>query len=338
MGDAGDDMKTAIGYDTQMSQVGQQAYSGRLTAEGVSKVGPVSVKEMQTAKDVIDKSRAAAPPTAKRLASTGKRVFVMRHGERLDRLFPSWATLAFNTMGEYKPFDLNMPLQLPARSNLHRAMQSDPPLTEVGFVTSQMVGRAFSLTGVKISHVYSSPALRCLHSAKALLKTACPGQPAMRIKVEPGLFEFLGWYKDGCPQFMTGAELNNMRCPADPAYTPIVPASALLPLAGQETTAQYYERSEKVIKGIVEKCPEKSGIVIVGHAPSLDALPRHLLGKKKLPEGDEMQRMGLRYPYCSAAIVEETVENTWQLASTALPPISYMHYTNRIDFEYFNRD
>ncbi len=149
-------------------------------------------------------------------------------------------------MGEYKPFDLNMPLTLPVRSNLHRAMQSDPPLTEVGFVTSQMVGRAFSLTGVKIAHVFSSPALRCLHSAKALLKTACANQPQMRIKVEPGLFEFLGWYKDGCPQFMTGAEMNTMRCPADPAYAPIIPAQQLIPLAGTETAAGYYDRCEKV--------------------------------------------------------------------------------------------
>lgn len=49
-------------------------------------------------------------------AKTGRQLYVMRHGERMDRIFPDWLKLAFADLDKYRPYDLNQPATLPQRS------------------------------------------------------------------------------------------------------------------------------------------------------------------------------------------------------------------------------
>lgn len=60
--------------------------------------------------------------------------------------------------------------------------------------------------GVRIDHVFSSPSFRCIQTATSILEGLGlkENQP---IHVEPGLFEWLAWYQDGLPEWMSNEEL-----------------------------------------------------------------------------------------------------------------------------------
>ncbi len=130
---------------------------------------------------------------------TGRHVIVLRAAERVDFSFPEWMKLAFDEINFYTPYDLNMPLKLHPRDHVSHFLD-DPPITELGHVNAQMVGRGLERAAVynhltPIRAVYSSPALRCLQTSDAMIKGW--GEEARSLKpveVEPGLFEYMGWY------------------------------------------------------------------------------------------------------------------------------------------------
>ncbi len=81
-----------------------------------------------------------------------RRVLVMRHAERMDDLFPDWITQC-HASGHYRPHDLNQVSQLGKCKGLLQPMklpvkrepfdyEFDTPITEMGNVTAQMIGRA----------------------------------------------------------------------------------------------------------------------------------------------------------------------------------------------------
>lgn len=51
------------------------------------------------------------------MAKKISRVFVMRHGERMDLTFDNWLDKCLDDEGGYKQLDLNMPETLPKRLN-----------------------------------------------------------------------------------------------------------------------------------------------------------------------------------------------------------------------------
>jgi len=153
-------------------------------------------------------SRLAASAVRRKAA---RRLFLMRHGERMDRLFPEWLSMAITDdvsapsgrrtrllvlrrQGTYMPYDMNMPLTMLDRSTLGgwAAYETDPPITEMGALSGQMVGRGMQSCQVDVRGVYASPALRCVQTAHAVLKTL-DEKLDLRICVEPGLFEWLAW-------------------------------------------------------------------------------------------------------------------------------------------------
>lgn len=88
-------------------------------------------------------------------------VWVVRHGERIDSVEKGWKKTA--------------------------ARPHDPPLTPAGFEQAAATGRA--LRGHRLDAIYTSPFLRCVQTATAIVEAMGPGAPP--IHVEPGLGEWL---------------------------------------------------------------------------------------------------------------------------------------------------
>lgn len=93
-----------------------------------------------------------------------RKLIVVRHGERIDKIFVDWMKRAWNFEGVYKPYDLNMPWYLAERTN-NEDYARDSPLTEVGYFEAQSVGRSLRAKNISVDEIYCSPAFRCVQTA-----------------------------------------------------------------------------------------------------------------------------------------------------------------------------
>ncbi|KRX59244.1 Protein UBASH3A -like protein [Trichinella sp. T9] len=168
----------------------------------------------------------------------------IRHGERMDRVFPGWLRLGFTDLGAYRPYDLNMPLRAVKRENGWKDFYNDPPITEIGYATSQMIGRGMKLSGIGFDMVYCSPALRSIQSAHGILKSF-PGSNT-KICIEAGLFEYLGWYENANLNFLNTDQLVSEGYEIQPNYIPYMMAQTLKNKFHSETIEEYYKRVNTV--------------------------------------------------------------------------------------------
>lgn len=78
------------------------------------------------------------------LSKVGRRLLVIRHGERIDFTFnvthENWVLKAFDNDGHYKRFNINMPRSLPNRKDGHGNYMADTPLTEMGYLQAKITG------------------------------------------------------------------------------------------------------------------------------------------------------------------------------------------------------
>ena len=268
-------------------------------------------------------------------SSALRRIFIARHGERVDFTFGSWIPYCFDESGKYVRKDLNMPLSLPERSGQPEAFAKDCPLTTIGETQAGLVGQALRLAGIdSIRHAYASPSLRCLQTCRSILKGLADGSSSdlLPMSIEPGLFEWLAWYADySMPQFLTPAEAIRAGFLIDPDYRPLVELKELSELhAKKETAEQYYVRSHFVAQSILRKTEHLGGdILLVGHASTLDACTRQLIGCAPR-SALELSRLVHRIPYCSLAVVQQETDAAgqqdvvqWKLVEPPVPPITY---------------
>lgn len=98
---------------------------------------------------------------------------------------------------------------------------------------------------ISIDSVFCSPSFRCIQTCNAFLEAL--NQKDLKIKIEPGLFEWLVWYPECLPDWMTAEELINAGYNIDETYQPFVSEKELRD--SKETCEQFYLRSAFVSRG-----------------------------------------------------------------------------------------
>lgn len=249
-----------------------------------------------------------------------RQLYVLRHGERLDWVFGrTWVDECFDDKGNYTQKDLNMPTTLPKRTTTHLDYFKDSPLTSLGQMQAFLTGEALKSTGVKLLHVYVSPSLRCVQTATGILKAM--GQKDTVLHIEPGIFEWLGWYQLGLPKWFTPAELKSNGFNVDVNYKPYVSISKM---DFEETIEGYYRRSGETAWHIL-KTHEKEGgnVMIVGHAGTLEVCTRQLLGKP-LRSSPEFREICPQIPYCGLFMCQEDISSKkWTPQPCPILPITH---------------
>ncbi|CAM9765572.1 unnamed protein product [Lampetra fluviatilis] len=250
-------------------------------------------------------------------------LFVLRHGERMDVVFGrQWVAQCFDERGVYFRSNMNMPASLPQRSGGHRQFENDPPLTVLGVTQARLTGEALFDVAAAVDVVYCSPSLRCVQTAQHLLK-GLQIEGRLRIKIEPGLFEWTKWTPGNClPSWMSNQELTAAGIHIDTTYRPLIPVAQLNP---SESYDVYVTRSFHVCREILADCKQKglSRVLMVGHASSLDACTRQLRGLSKLPAKDFIQIVR-KVPYLGFCACQELEEaGIWQMVDPPILPLTH---------------
>ncbi|CAH1800724.1 unnamed protein product [Owenia fusiformis] len=252
-----------------------------------------------------------------------RQIYIIRHGERMDFCFGrDWVLNCFDQSGDYIRKDLNMPKHLAKRVGGKHDFRHDSPLTTQGHHQAFVTGEAMHEKDIVISHVYSSPSLRCLQTATQILrglKTSIP------IRVEPCLFEWCGWYTNQMPKFLaTPQEYIDYNINVDNTYKPYLPAKNL---TTEESVVDLYSRSYHFTKQALHRHhADGENILIVGHAGSLEVCSRQLIGKTARSAND-FHAIVRNVPYCGVAVCQEDKKSKWQLIES--PILSFCHSDNK---------
>lgn len=251
-----------------------------------------------------------------------RRVFIIRHGERVDFTFGPWIPYCFDDDGNYLRKDLNMPVMVPKRQQGPAGFAKDCPLTNIGILQARLVGESLQEAKISIDNVYCSPSLRCVQTCDALLR-GLGRQKETPINIEPGLFEWLVWYPEALPDWLTNEEFIAAGYNVQKDYIPLVGIPQLKE-PPRETCEQFYLRSSFVVKSALASTT--GNILLVGHAASLEVCSRELLGEKPRPP-HELTKLIQKVPYCSLVMIGETdgdsESSKWELLEPPCPPITH---------------
>ncbi|XP_022215129.2 protein UBASH3A homolog isoform X2 [Drosophila obscura] len=246
-----------------------------------------------------------------------RKVYIMRHGERVDFTFGTWIPYCFDEFGNYMRKDLNMPKTLPRRKNSPEGWQNDSPLTNVGVFQASLIGQALLEANVQVDHVYCSPSYRCIQTCTSALEGLQQGGEH-KIKLEPGLFEWMAWYPSGVPDWLTKNELLEAKYNIDLEYEPVQPSGELT-ASLKESTEQFYTRNHDVLLQMLERTT--GNILVVAHATTLDTCSRQLTGGAPRST-NELRQVIHKIPYCSLATVEQ-VDGVWKLVEPECLPVTH---------------
>ncbi|XP_032294879.1 ecdysteroid-phosphate phosphatase isoform X2 [Drosophila virilis] len=264
-----------------------------------------------------DHEHSLLPNTLDAMHSGNRKVYIMRHGERVDFTFGTWIPYCFDEFGNYMRKDLNMPKVLPHRKNSPDGWQNDSPLTNVGLYQARLTGEALFEAKVQIDHVYCSPSYRCVQTCTSALE-GLKLSGNHKIKLEPGLFEWMAWYPNGVPDWLSISELIDSKYDIDLNYEPVQQAAELTAQL-KESTEQFYMRNHKVLLQLLERTT--GNILIVAHATTLDTCSRQLTGGAARSTS-ELRQVIHKIPYCSLVTVEQ-MDGIWKLVEPDCLPVTH---------------
>ncbi|XP_058454139.1 ecdysteroid-phosphate phosphatase-like [Malaya genurostris] len=255
-----------------------------------------------------------------------RRIYIARHAERVDFTFGNWTPYSFDAAGNYIRRDLNMPRTLLQRKSCH--WKRDTPLTNLGRYQAHLTGEAMKDAGVQIDLVYSSPSFRCIQTASSILE-GLGLLETIPIRVEPGLFEWLMWCREGLPEWLSNEELVSSGYNIAMDYKPISTAQDLSQIL-DESLSEYYRRNSELADQLFRTT--NGNILIIGHAGTLDTCTRHLEGGG-VPTTADFIRLLLKIPFCSVVAIESAVldGNRWKLVD---PPCAPMTNTKNDRFDW----
>ncbi|XP_064332303.1 ubiquitin-associated and SH3 domain-containing protein A isoform X1 [Camelus dromedarius] len=259
-----------------------------------------------------------------------KSILVVRHGERLDQIFgKSWLQQCSTLDGRYYRPDLNFPRSLPRRSCGIKDFENDPPLSSCGIFQSRMAGEALLDSGISVTCVFTSPALRCVQTAKHILEEL-KLEKKIKIRVEPGIFEWTKWEAGkNTLTLMTLEELKEANFNVSMDYRPAFPLASLLPA---ESYQDFVHRCAVSMGQIVSACPQDAGVtLIVGHGSALDSCTRPLL---QLPPRDcaDFAQLVRKVPSLGMCFCEENKEEgKWELVN---PPVKTLTHGSNSGFNW----
>ena len=242
------------------------------------------------------------------------RFFIIRHGERVDRYFgPNWFMMAFDQLGQYRPYHVNLPPHLPTRTNNY-FWAVDTPLTRDGLSAAQNVGRVLGLNQFEPSYAYSSPAMRCVMTTYQIL-TGLGLEKKIPIRIEPGLLE-LGAARFGMDVFLKPHEWRQYGINVDLSYRPIMTEAPAI-----EREDGYYLRSKRVVREIEQRhshsLASPFNILLVAHATSPETLTWDLVGRQ--PNVNDLFTLSLNIGYLQMVITERKRQNrAWSLKQMPL--------------------
>ncbi|KAH7720111.1 ubiquitin associated and SH3 domain-containing protein B [Aphelenchoides avenae] len=111
------------------------------------------------------------------------------HSETMAEIFPDWFRGAYTDDGRYRPYDLNMPTTLPARSAA--TYEVDTPITEHGKTLAMITGLGLKLAKIKPTVIYTAPEMRCVQTAAKLTEEL--SDLSLDLRIEPALS---GWHNE----------------------------------------------------------------------------------------------------------------------------------------------
>ncbi|KAL4112181.1 hypothetical protein QTP88_016018 [Uroleucon formosanum] len=252
-----------------------------------------------------------------------QKIYICRHGERVDFTFGTWVPYSFDSDGKYVRKDLNMPPNIPQRRDFPNSYQTDTPLTCVGEYQAKLTGWGMKAahSTKSIQHVFCSPSLRCVQTCHNIL-VGLDIDKQVSICIEPGIFEWLGWYnQSGLPDWMSNEELITAGFNINSKYEALVSLPFLIDNMS-ETVEQYYIRCDEVIQNLIKSTEPKGGdILLVGHACSLDSFSRSLLHKSPRNK-QNFVKMVKDIPYCGLVTLMTDGINDWTFVDPPIPPLT----------------
>lgn len=137
-----------------------------------------------------------------------------------------------------------------SRENLPNGWKKDSPLTNVGLYQARLTGEGMMNSGATIDQVFCSPSYRCVQTCTAILEEMGLREK-ISICVEPGLFEWLAWYQDGLPDWMTPEELIAGGYNVNLDYVPILSVKQLEKELS-ENLEGFYKRNTLILEKRLE--------------------------------------------------------------------------------------
>lgn len=275
--------------------------------------------------DSFSKQSTIMEPTQAQLKTNrrsmgGKRIVILRHGERVDFAFGNaWTQFSFNEQN-YIRMDLNMPLSLPPRHA--EDWEKDSPLTTLGSFQSQQVGMSFKNFGVNFSKVFVSPSYRCVQTASEILNAM--ELENLPMNVEYGLFEWCVWYEMGLPNFLSEKELGVI-FNINENYKPVMNRDDLEEIT-KESLEDFYTRSSSTMKQLLSYCDDEDDgdILIVAHAINLESCTRELVGKDQRSRA-ELRTLLMGIPYLAVVTLLETKDSNFAYRLVEPPCLTLTH-------------